>query len=73
LNNNKRFTLPHEVGHALTNMGHYGTDYQNNSPIHVINQNLMRRGTSQGNSLTGSKRWKKIQVDFFQQNLLKNP
>ena len=73
LMNNKDFTLAHEVGHVLTNHGHYGLDYENQAPTHKTNHNLMRSGTSQGNALTGSKRWYLVQEAIFQKNLLKNP
>ena len=55
------FTPPHEIGHVLTNNGHYGVDYTGNSEFLA---NLMRGGqlnnqaifTSPTNSVGSSKR-----------------
>ena len=63
-NLNKKFTLSHEIGHHLMGAGHYGTDYSFGEDRYVIEHNLMRNGTSQGNdSITSSKRIYKKQYD----------
>ncbi len=53
---NKIFTLPHEVGHILTNHGHYGDAYAQKRMLYEINYNLMRERTSESNQLNSSKR-----------------
>jgi len=43
----KPFTMPHEIGHLLTNNGHYGINYAKDPapPTHRVKHNLMRAGT----------------------------
>ena len=53
----KVFTLPHELGHLLTNQGHYGEDYETSKPTHIKQHNLMRYGTNGvSQHVTDSKR-----------------
>ncbi len=58
-------TTPHEVGHILTNGGHYGTD----PPNALTKINLMARGTLESDSeVTTGKR-----LNFNQCRLVKEP
>lgn len=68
------FTLPHEIGHVVTDALHYGADYSAGSPLHKIKHNLMREtGTSLVNQLTSSKRLYRGQAAMLVEDLMKKP
>jgi hypothetical protein len=59
------FTLPHEIGHTLTNLNHYGTNYSKSATDVPIN--LIRGGgTSEKNTISASKRLVKSQESAIQ-------
>lgn len=73
----KPFTLAHEIGHILTDLGHYGTpkaeagsaDYHLDAPVYLRDHNLMRRGTSEYDYFHESKRLYFLQDEI----LMKRP
>lgn len=81
--NSHPFTLAHEVGHVITNHGHYGipnfgespNDYYGADPQdHKIEHNLMKgEGTSPANTLGASKRLHTEQLKMLQNELLVEP
>ena len=58
------FTVSHEIGHLLTNAGHFD-DYPpgNSATSAKKEQNLMRAGTSETNTITASKRFQQFQQE----------
>ncbi len=78
------FTLAHEVGHILTEAGHYGSPSSNyNGPLKLANyggdppplvqHNLMKEGTSNSNKTDSSKRLRRMQEFKFKIDFLTNP
>ncbi|WAC20941.1 hypothetical protein OVA24_06045 [Luteolibacter sp. SL250] len=78
------FTIAHEAGHILTKAGHYGppnpgyvghpglANYGGESPP-LVGHNLMKDGTFNLNTLSSSKRLKRMQEQMFLQSLLVDP
>ncbi|MBX3743568.1 MAG: hypothetical protein KF712_21460, partial [Akkermansiaceae bacterium] len=55
--NPRKYTLGHELGHLLTNDGHYGGEYGGtNLPLYKIRQNLMKENPDPVDALDGPKR-----------------
>ena len=62
------YTLAHELGHVLTNLGHYGSEYEESQPQYKKDHNLMREGPNYS-GVGGSKRLYYDQSEL----MLKNP
>ncbi|MBX3740428.1 MAG: hypothetical protein KF712_05515 [Akkermansiaceae bacterium] len=80
--NGHDFTLVHEVGHIITDAGHYGiadpeesdTDYYGEGIGHLFDHNLMRSGGTSGtNALDSSKRLYNLQQKMLVNELMVDP
>lgn len=61
--------LGHELGHLITNSGHFGTDYPKNKPSQIsIDNNLMKQGTPSGLPGIGSA----CRLQLSQEKLIKD-
>ena len=77
--NQRLYTIAHELGHILTNHYHFGQDYPTTTtgPVyedsdHRVVHNLIRGGgTSADEEISASKRLYQMQENMFQNNLLK--
>jgi hypothetical protein len=76
-----KFTLAHEVGHIITDAGHYGipdssqatADFYGDGSAHQIEHNLMRNGTSGSNTKGSTKRLYIKQQKMIADEFLSNP
>lgn len=76
LTENKLYTVAHELGHLLTNAGHYGEEFgygkDNTGPVpqHLIDHNLMKSQTSTDEEIGASKRLYQHQAKRLREALL---